>query len=60
MIIPSEKVAQRLAEIANVKAQGEAAIAAMKASADAHVLFNGEEIESSVEEKDEMEMEGED
>jgi hypothetical protein len=55
MIIPSEKVAQRSAEVANVKAQGDAAVAAIYGVADATVLHNHESMENPRHEMNEVE-----
>jgi len=59
MIIPSVKVAQRSAEVANVKAQGEAAIAELKMVADAAVLHNLESMENPRHEMNEVEDDSE-
>ena len=59
MIIPSEKVAQRVAKTANAQAQGEAAIASFKMIAEDTVRCNYESMENPKYEEKESAMEGE-
>ena len=55
MIIPSEKVAQRVAKTANAQAQGEAAIASFKMIADSTVQCSAEDMyETPMKEEKEM------
>jgi hypothetical protein len=44
MIIPSDKIAERLAEVASIAAQGEAVVAAFNQARDVVVLHNEEDI----------------
>ena len=58
MIIPSEKVAKRLADSESARAQGEAALAAFKQVADSVVLHNEEDLyETPMHEKTETPVE---